>query len=91
MNVEFVKFSAQGTYFLWKKEDVLSHDWLLAGMIREPETAVMSGNQFYNDVDSTALRFIYNMLQGIVQTLDLQNLSKLFLSRKQPNICFVQI
>jgi hypothetical protein len=72
-----VKFSAQGTYFLWKKEDVLSHDWLLAGMIREPEMAVMSGDQFYIDVDSTALRFIYNLLQGIVQTLDLQHLSNM--------------
>jgi hypothetical protein len=75
--VEFVNFSAQGTYFLWKEEDVLSHDWLLTGMIREPEMSVMSGVQFYVDVDSTALRFIYGMLQGIVQTLDLQSFSNM--------------
>lgn len=77
MTIEFVKFSAQGTYFLWKKEDVLSHDWLLAGMIREPTMAIMSGDQFYVDVDSTALRSIYNILQGIVQKSDLRSLSSM--------------
>jgi hypothetical protein len=75
MSVQFVKLSAQGTYFLWKKQDVLSHDWLLSGMIREPDMAIMAGDQFYIDVDSVALRFIYNMLQGIVQESDLHHLS----------------
>jgi hypothetical protein len=77
MSVEFVKFSAHGAFFLWKKKDVLSHDWLLAGMIREPQMAMMSGDQFYVDVDPIALRFTYNVLQGIVQTSDLQNLSSM--------------
>jgi hypothetical protein len=43
MAVEFVKISAQGTFFLWKKDEVLSHDWLLASMIRKPDMAIMAG------------------------------------------------
>lgn len=37
----------------------------------------MSGDQFYVDVDPIALRFIYNILHGIVQTSDLHNLSSM--------------
>lgn len=77
MNVEFVKISAQGAFLLWKKKDVLSHDWLLAAMVRQPQMAIMSGDEFYIDVDPIALRFIYGVLQGIMQASDLQSLTNM--------------
>lgn len=75
--VEFVKISAHGALLLWKKKDVLSHNWLLAAMVRQPQMAIMSGDEFYIDVDPIALRFIYSVLQGIVQASDFQNLTNM--------------
>lgn len=44
-------------------------------MVRQPDMAVMSGDQYYIDVDAPSLRIIYNILQGLMQVTDLQTLS----------------
>jgi hypothetical protein len=62
---------------MWKEKDIVSHDWLLKKIVENRDTwqTVMSGDQFYIDVDSISLHIIFSMLQKTIPVNELHNLS----------------
>ncbi|KAI8830533.1 hypothetical protein BJ741DRAFT_652263 [Chytriomyces cf. hyalinus JEL632] len=66
---EFVSLSVQGSLFVLKRDEVLSHKWMIATLVSTPNQGTLHNGILYVNVDPASFRVVFSVLQGLT-TLD---------------------